>query len=96
MQRTAAGTVTEDISAANTIGPQLITKKPGLTPAFFTPLAREFLITFPFTEVIKLYLLCLLDETRPHCGQPAWPTVFFGKPSKPSARAGRLVSKFDA
>lgn len=61
-------TVTEDISAANAIGPQLITKKPGLTPAFFTPLAREFLITFPFTEVIKLYLLCLLDETRPHCG----------------------------
>ena len=43
-------------------------KKAGLDPAFLLALAREFFITFPFTEVIKLYLLCLLDETRPHCG----------------------------
>jgi hypothetical protein len=68
LQRRAAETVTEDISAADAIGPQPITKKPGLTPAFLMPQLREFLITFPFTEVIKLYLLCLLDEMRPHCG----------------------------
>jgi len=51
----------EGISVANTIDLRRISEKAGLPPAFFVPWVREFLITFPFTEVIKLYSLCLLD-----------------------------------
>jgi hypothetical protein len=57
----------EGNSAANYDWPQQI-KKPGFISAFFVPRVREFLITFHFTEVIKLYSLCLLDETRPPRG----------------------------
>ena len=61
MRRKAPVMPMEGISVANTIDLRRISKKAGLPPAFFVPWVREFLITFPFTEVIKLYSLCLLD-----------------------------------
>lgn len=56
-------------------------KKPGKKPGFFVLrqwqviLVRELSITFPFTEVIMLYLLCLLGKARSQCGSgPHFPT----------------------
>ena len=54
----------------------------------------EIFITYPFTKVIKLRSLCLLGNTRVRNAVPVRNAPLdLGKPSKPSARVGRLVSE---
>jgi hypothetical protein len=57
-------------------------------------LKREIFITYRFTEMIMLYSLCLLGNTRVRNAVPVRNAPLdLGKPSKPSARVGRLVSE---
>jgi hypothetical protein len=58
---------------------------------------REFFITYSFTKIIMLYSLCLLGNTRVRNAVPVRNAPLdLGKPSKPSARVGRLVSESNA
>jgi hypothetical protein len=58
---------------------------------------REFFITYRFTKMTMLYLLCLLGNTRARNAAPVRNAPLdLGKPSKPSARVGRLVSESNA
>lgn len=58
---------------------------------------REFSITYAFTKITMLYLLCLLGNTRARNAVPVRNAPLdLGKPSKPPARVGRLVSELNA
>ena len=55
---------------------------------------REFFITYRFTEITMLRSLCLLGNARVRNAVPVRKAPLdLGKPSKPSARVGRLVSE---
>jgi hypothetical protein len=54
----------------------------------------EIFITYHFTKITMLYLLCLLGNARVRNAVPVRNAPLdLGKPSKPSARVGRLVSE---